>query len=739
MRDTDRLQLLALLTEEIKPLLRQSDTNAQADNTEFITDAELTEFFRTSPNDLDALTKKQVALAKHLASGAKDSKNQNGETDLGLLVPIMARLEEADQEKRDQFGYPPAVLNPKDRNFIIPTKLTDAPTVDATKLWKDFADEFKKLGTSYAPEVHQTVFALLHKYTARIQAPTPHDPDVSFYDYLRTTAAIAACIAREGLSETDIDAQRNGNNSDRKLCMLLKGDLSGIQSFLYQILSDGAARQLRGRSFYLQLLTEAIAHWVLRTLGLPIVNLLLASGGHFYILSPYTDANEKLEELQRKISEKLWTFHQSELSFTLAATPVTTGDFNPEKFSGKWGEASIAVNTKKQKKWSEMEPEAMFEQLFKPTSGLRESGDDPWEFGDLGKQLRDSTHLIVEVEDAGSDTQHTWESTLKAFGWKVELDPPSASDAKSAVVYRLDRTDFLDNVPTATWSYDFKLLPQVIVYQADNKEAIADYGYIADASDGVDWLGALRMDIDDLGAIFMNALGKNATLSRMTTLSESIRLFFEGYVPELCRDYNAQHKRGRLELIYAGGDDLFLIGAWSALPEIAKKIRDEFRDFVTGDHVTLSGGIFIEHQKFPLYQFADRSGDAEHAAKELKRDNSCKEKDAISFLQKPMSWEDFDYVSKWHQTFLGALTTDRPLPHGMLTRLNQIYSPKELEGKRWAWRSLYYFSQLKDRYRTHHDFIEGLRRELNQASPACLKKFIGVVTRWTALKIRETQ
>ena len=276
---------------------------------------------------------------------------------------------------------------------------------------------------------------------------------------------------------------------------------------------------------------------------------------------------------------------------------------------------------------------------------------------------------------------------------------------------------------------------------------VADYDALANASKGAKWLGALRMDVDDLGTVFSNEKIGNATLSRVATLSDALRLFFESYVPELCRAYNAEQPKEILELIYAGGDDLFLVGGWSALPEIAEKLRSEFRHFVTGNHVTLSGGIAIEHRKYPLYQFAEQSGEAEKDAKRLSQVNAegkPVKKNAISFLRTPMSWEDFDYVSKWHQTFLEVLTTDRPLPHGMLTRLNQIYSPQERKPqerkrKRWAWRSLYYFSRLEDRYRTHHDFIEDLRRELNQASPPRLKKFIGVVTRWTALKIRETQ
>ena len=759
MQDTDHLQLLALLTK-IKQLVTQSDKNAQADNAEFITDAELTDFFGTSPNDLDTVTKKQIALAKRLAGAMSEGNKKEPEAPTPL-VPIMARLKKADQEKREVFGYPPAVLDPKDRDFIIPT---GTPTVEATELWKGFASELQKINEAYTPEVYQTVFALLHKYTARIQA-SPQDPDVSLYDSLRTTAAIAACIAREKLSEEEIDAQLNGNNSDRDLCMLLKGDISGIQSFLYQILSDGAARQLRGRSFYLQLLTEAIAHWVLRQLKLPIVNLLLASGGHFYILAPYTKASEKLEELQRNISEKLWTLHQSDLSFILAGTPITTGDFKPEKFSKKWGDASLAVNDRKQKKWSEMEPDAMFERLFEPTVWRRklsqdeeddDAQKDTWQFGNLGEKLRDAAHLIVfEVAEKTSDDQPNWQSTMKTFGWEVKLvdklpdfdeNSPTASEAKRAVIYRLDGADFLEDVPTSksdnfSVSYDFRLLPQVIAHRHDNKKAIADYNYIANASDGVNWLGALRMDVDNLGTIFRDGLGQNTTISRMTTLSESLRLFFEGYVPELCRSYNKKRKKEILELIYAGGDDLFLVGGWSALPEIAKKIRDEFRCFATGDHVTISGGIFIEHQKFPLYQFADRSGEAEHEAKALKRDNSCEEKDAISFLQMPMSWEDFNKVSEWHQKFVEVVTTqNNPLPRDILTRLSQIYSDEELKGTRWAWRSLYYFHRMQKRYKNQREFLRNLSRELNETKSSFeLKKFIRVVTRWAALQTRQTK
>ena len=704
------------------------------------------------PSQLQHLIEKQVILADRLsASEREDEEREREYFGKSALVSPMSRLTGSTNEHR----YPLTALT-LDRNTIIPEASVEVNQEAYTTLWQDFIEAFSRLteNATYTPAAHyQTIVALLRKYTARMPSSTPWGqrkersvPDISLYDHLRTTAAIAACIGRELTEVEEVEAQLGSRKDpERKICALIKGDISGIQNFLYQIPSDGAARQLRGRSFYIQLLTEVIAHYVLRRFELPITNLILSSGGHFYILAPYTETQTKLDALRQSISEKLWTLHKGDIACLLASTPITADDFAPTHFPDKWRDVSIAAQPRKQRKWSELGHQAMFENLFEPS----EKKTEDWKFDALGQKLPNAAFLITfEIPEQPIPETPDWKSTLRAFGSEVHICPqtdatpptPTAPPGTERVtVYSLGDGDFLKDTAKFQWqglpvSYDFIARPP------DGR--VADYDALANASKGAKWLGALRMDVDDLGKVFSKEKLENATLSRLATLSDALRLFFEGYVPELCRAYNAKQPKDILELIYAGGDDLFLVGGWSALPEIAKKLRSEFRDFVTGNHVTLSGGIAIEHKKYPLYQFAEQSGEAEKDAKHLSRLNAegkRVKKNAISFLRTPMSWEDFDYVSKWHQTFLGALTTDRSLPHGMLTRLNQIYSPQELEGKRWAWRSLYYFSRLEDRYRAHHDFIEDLRRELNQASPACLRKFIGVVTRWTALKIRETQ
>lgn len=699
------------------------------------------------PKQLQHAIEKQVILADRLpATEREDEERETEDFVEAALASPLSRLKGASQEYR----YSLTALNLQTRETLMPSESSNANQEIYKALWDAFTDEFHKAtaGKHYTQAFYQTIVALLQKYTSRMPSATPWErrgdktiPDISLYDHLRTTAAIAACIGQE-FSETEVEMQLGSHkNPNQKICALIKGDISGIQTFLYQILSDGAANQLRGRSFYIQLLTEAIAHWILKQFELPITNLLLATGGHFYILTPYTEAKEKLDALRQTISEKLWTLHNGDISCILAGISIKARDFESENFSNKWADVSTKVQQRKEKKWSEIGAQEMFENLFEP----HQNRETDWKFDELGRDLRNAEYLATfEISEAAIPEKPDWRDAINAFGMDVrtyqnavdKLETPER--AVNAVVYRLGDTDFLrddilkhfqsEGLPV---SYDFRMFRPVIAHTHDtnDEKKIADYDYIADAAEGVPWLGALRMDVDDLGTVFTDKLDK-ATISRLASLSEALRLFFEGYVPELCRNYNKEQDQEILELIYAGGDDLFLVGGWSALPEIAEQIRSEFRQFVTGDHVTLSGGIAIEHKKYPLYQFAAQSGDAEKGAK------SVDGKDAITFLRKPMRWSDFKEIRDWHQQFLGAMRADRDrLPSIFLTRLNQIYADK----KRWAWRSLYYFHRLQERYKSQVAFLRGLQNELNLETQFELKEFIDVITRWTALRIRNKE
>ena len=779
LQDIERLQLAALLHDIGKFRQRTIATPPfrphERHGWEFVT-KDFRGFFHPCGDDLgDAILnhhiltrqtkeiEKQVTLADRLSAKERETEQREQERPShAALTSIMSRLIIHGKPQPTELRYDLTRVDRR-RAAIIPTKNGAADPSKYEELWKQFTGELQQLvgERGYQSADYQTLVALLHKYAARMPSATPWEggaertiPDVSLYDHLRTTAAIAACIHREILPD-DLDSYRR-QSDDKPLCTLLKGDISGLQNFLYRIKSDGASRELRGRSFYLQLLTEAIALWILRRFDLPITNLLLASGGHFYLLLPYREAKEKIDSLRAEIAEKLWNAHREELSVVLADVPVTASDFG--EFSGRWELVSKDIERRKRTKGRELSKGKMFDLFFTPRNereaytadGKSDTGF--YAFRELGGEpLRDAKHLVVfEIPEHPIPDKPNWHDVIRGFGLDVHLvdklkdKPPPPAEATRATVYRLDSTDFLtdeilgnfrwDDLPV---SYDFRLLPQVIPRRPGG-DAVADFDQLADASEGTKWLGVLRMDVDNLGGLFRDGLGESATISRMSTLSESVRLFFEGYIPKLCRDYHANHTPEILELIYAGGDDLFLVGGWNALPQIARQIRDEFRAFVGGAHVTLSGGIAIDHKKYPLYQLASDAGDAlDNGAKRLRI-----EKDALSFLQKPMAWEDFNRVDEWHKRLFSAASAEKPLPRSFLTRLSEIhnlYDSDRENQRKWAWRLIYHLSRAKQMYNNHKVLIDDLRRTLvvNHSAEGELLRFLRVVVRWTTLRTRK--
>ena len=769
LQDIERLQLAALLHDIGKFRQRTIATPPfrphERHGWEFVTE-DFGGFFHPCGDDLgDAILnhhnfprqtkeiEKQVTLADRLSAKERETEQRDQEKPShAALISIMSRLQIPDTHPTE-LRYN---LNPLDsrRETIFPTKDGSVDPNRYEELWGEFTRELQRLAgeRGYQSADYQTLVALLHKYTARMPAATPWEggaertiPDVSLYDHLRTTAAIAACVHRE-ITPDDLDGYLR-QSAEQPLCALVKGDISGLQNFLYRIKSEGASRELRGRSFYLQLLTEAIALWILRRFDLPITNLLLASGGHFYLLLPYREAREGIDALRAEIAEKLWGAHREELSVVLAGIPVTANNF--EAFSGRWELVSKEIEQRKRTKGRELPTEKMFDLFFTPRS---EWETEDYGFPELGRQLRDAQYLVAfEIPEQPISDKPDWREIIGGFGLKVHLvdkpedKPAPVADTTRATVYRLNSTDFLsdemlgnfrwDDLPV---SFDFRPLPQVIPRRLDG-DAVADFDQLADASEGAKWLSVLRMDVDNLGGLFRDGLGESATISRMSTLSESVRIFFEGYIPQLCRDYNASHTPEILELIYAGGDDLFLVGGWSVLPQIAHQIRDEFRAFVGGDHVTLSGGIAVEHKKYPLYQLANDAGNALDNAKQ-------KEKDALNFLQKRMTWEEFNRVDEWHKRLFKAVSGEKPLPSSFLTRLGAIHhlyesdkeSDKESQRK-WAWRLIYHLGRAKQMYRNHTDLIDDLRRGLvvNHSEEGELLQFLRVIVRWTTLRTRE--
>jgi len=132
-----------------------------------------------------------------------------------------------------------------------------------------------------------------------------------------------------------------------------------------------------------------------------------------------------------------------------------------------------------------------------------------------------------------------------------------------------------------------------------------------------------------------------------------------------------KHERAAT-VVYSGGDDLFIVGAWSDVLEAAVDIRRAFREFVCDNpSVTLSGGISIHKSGEPLYLMAETAGAAEEAAKG--NETNGREKDsAVLFHEGPdarMVKEPVPDALFWDEV------------EGVVELLEQIYAFKDKDGK----------------------------------------------------------
>src|SRR3990167_3664545 len=113
--------------------------------------------------------------------------------------------------------------------------------------------------------------------------------------------SLKSSIKNERARRFFIRTRKKGDTSGQAN-LLICGDLSGIQQFIYNISSQNALKNLRARSFFVELLSEHIVQRILDSFQLHRIHLLFSGGGSFYILSDNQgDSCEKLAEITHSL------------------------------------------------------------------------------------------------------------------------------------------------------------------------------------------------------------------------------------------------------------------------------------------------------------------------------------------------------------------------------------------------------------------------------------------------------
>ena len=585
-------------------------------------------------------------------------------------------------------------LNKLELNESIFPKVDEEYVLNFENLWEEFFSEFELIKDK---NNFNTILALLKKYASTIC----YNDDISLFEHLKITNALSNCL------------YLNYNQDiDENPFLIINGDISGIQNFIYKISGikksqTGISRRLRGRSIFVTLFSESISDKIISELNLDSTNILFCSGGRFTIIVPNTKENlKKINDIEDEINKEFLESFNIDLCLILASCDVSFDDL---KDYNKISLKSSRLLSKKKKNKFINQLDVLFNEENGDVNGLckycgnkiKENFDDSEGICDrckmqfnLGKSVANAKYMVTYKRFASS-RKNIFGLNYEFFKSKEEVIDfvNSRSFYNDYHIYKLNDTNFLDSmneifIPDV--SFDFKFLGNTvpnITNDFSNSDNLLSFEHLSLISKGSNYIGVLKMDVDNLGEIFYKGFNqKNNQLNvfRISSLSFFLDLFFLGLINEIAKNFKIysdcgsfkedffefdlmfedavktvykpknnfevpmeleQFSTSTIYINYSGGDDLLVVGPYDDIIEFSILFRDKFKQW-TGwnSSINISAGIGIYNHTFPIGNAAVQVENI------LNRSKSCG-KDKITLFNQTLSWDDMGEIIGFKRIF----------------------------------------------------------------------------------------
>ncbi len=474
-------------------------------------------------------------------------------------------------------------------------KITSQKNVNSKEeykeLYKEFISEVKKESLRFDNlEDFLKIKSIYEKYTTFIPSSTYKTyPDVSLFDHSLATAAIAVAI-------------KNGNKEEFSL---IQGDFTSIQSFIFSKKGESnkhLAKILRAKSLFVNIATEIVALRVVKELNLSVFNIVMNAGGKFTILAHKLSKEDKkkLEEIKKWVNNEFM-----EVNFLSTKFVIKSIDFGADKFKlGKFSEVykDLALAFEEEKLRFIPEFNQFDDYLEKAKNGVCEvcgivSTKDKVcrfckKFEDLGGKL-----VVVEGKYINFDLDSLFSIDIGDkpkglyYGFReypikrvANVVPVFSKDEVNAKKYKL-----IDSKEVEAKEEKVKSFYHIAVdgLKEENEEFY-----------GRKYLAVLKADIDNLGKIFICGFRREETFSRILYLSRMIDYFFTTVLMEFVKNKN-------IYTVFAGGDDLFLIGHYEDIVDVYEFVVKKFRDYTKNDDFHLSASIKFFRPNVPVHLVAE--------------------------------------------------------------------------------------------------------------------------------------
>ncbi|HNX77362.1 MAG TPA: type III-A CRISPR-associated protein Cas10/Csm1 [Candidatus Rifleibacterium sp.] len=569
------------------------------------------------------------------------------------------------------------------------------------------ADEYRKLFYGFVEELRgleqftgnvelwfEQFENLYMRYAGQIPAATvsPAMQDISLYDHSKITAAIAVALYQYHTENQKTEITDVEDGEAEKLLFIGAG-FFGIQKFIFASggsTNKAAAKILRGRSFYVSLLSELIADMILRETGLPVTSVIFNAAGQATILAPNLPrVINAVKKVKQQVNDWLINGFYGQTSLGVACVPVSQHAIVHE-YRKVWHKLGRAMEQQKYQKFDISRLGGVQKQFFEkidvnlgicPFCGQRpavatfdDEGEKTAICGICHDQL-DMGKRLVKAEAIA-----VWKHTSEGFGrilhepvfgvyqvWLGSIGEAIKQAGKGNLISMARITPASEEQEWCRIAFK-PLKGYVPVYTAEDEQdeflntiesveagAIKSFEIIANSAVkdggpgvgrvGVAALGVLKADVDNLGMIFGLGLREEIqTITRVSILSRQFNNFFAIYLPHLLRN-----EYPNIYTVFSGGDDLFLIGPWCDIVSLAPVIKKKFAKFVCqNDDITISMGISIHKPGEPVRAIAQAAEEA------LERSKANPGKDSITIFGETVKFaqlaeleEPGDMIKTW--------------------------------------------------------------------------------------------
>jgi len=493
---------------------------------------------------------------------------------------------------------------------------------------------------------------------------------------------------------------------------------------------------LRGRSFAVSLFSELAADLLCQKLDLPFLSVVMNAAGKFHLIAPnLPEAFAAIKEAETIINDWLFASTYGQSSLGISATPATPNEFHAEAFVDLWERHQKNVELRKSCKvdlnqhggtvgnylGSFINDEVKVRRPLCPLCGKRPSTitaendlvfkPDSSSSCDLCRDhvflgtnlVKNPLVAICKREKSGLKDDNCMLSPI--FGqyqigftrnfmekqaasgsllklWQVKANEDGSLPA--GVTARLINghvplyhdKDNRDDCLLESARSEEKIMDFINQIKNDIPKTFSHIAVKARHRDengkcrGVEALSVLKADVDNLGMLFGCGLSRERfTISRLATVSRQLNNFFVLYLPHLLATEETFYDT---YTVFAGGDDLFLIGPWNRMANLATHLNQRFAEYVCGNNeITFSAGISVHKPHSPVDKMAEAAEESLILAKGAGRNR-------VTMFGETVTWEDFNTLLH-ARTKMEEWLAQKYIGDAMFYRFNHFVTMAEME------------------------------------------------------------